>query len=220
VAPIVKAAQHGVRARTRIQDGRIEEVVEPRQGGPCVPAMVAAPKPHRQRHDGFTPKKQRKFFKALKKTGCLTDACRAAGISRNTVRRHRDKWPAFDHKVGGALAIASMELEMIAWKRATEGVEEKVYRDGRLVFTRIKPSDSILRLLLKGANPKKYGSAGFSRKRLRAWERKQIEEEVRAEIRAKRPTFEESMQMLDTRLRALGLRHGIPADWDAAGPDE
>jgi len=183
-------------------------------------AIVPAPRPHRQRHDGFTPKKQRKFLKALKKTGCLKDAARAAGISCNTVRRHRDKWQNFDEKVDVALAIASGELETIAWKRAVEGVEEKVIRDGKVAWIRIKPSDAILRLLMKGADPKKYGAAGFSRKRLRAWERKQIEEEVRAEIRAKRPTFEESMQMLDTRLRALGLRHGIPADWEPPEPGE
>jgi len=42
-----------------------------------------------------------------------------------------------------------------------------------------------------------------------------IEEEVRAEIRAKRPTFEEAIGMLDHRLRMLGLRHGIPADAEA-----
>jgi hypothetical protein len=192
----------------------------PGQAGDSAGALVPAPKPHRQRHDGFTPKKQRKFLKALKKTGCLKDAARAAGISCNTVRRHRDKWQNFDEKVDVALAIASGELEVIAWKRAVEGVEEKVIRDGKVAWIRIKPSDAILRLLLKGADPKKYGAAGFSRKRLRAWERKQIEEEVRAEIRAKRPTFEESMQMLDSRLRALGLRHGIPADWEPPEPGE
>jgi hypothetical protein len=192
-----------------------------RHDGPSTGSGCTEPvEPHRQRHDGFTPKKQRKFLKALKKTGCLSDAARAAGISRNTVRRHRDKWRDFDEKVDVALAMASGELEVIAWKRAVEGVEEKVIRDGKVAWVRIKPSDAMLRLLMKGANPKKYGSAGFSRKRLRAWERKQIEEEVRAEIRAKRPTFEESMQMLDTRLRSMGLRHGIPADWDAPEPDQ
>ena len=45
----------------------------------------------RPRHDGFTPAKQQKFFKALKKTGCIKDACRAAGISKTTVDRWRDE---------------------------------------------------------------------------------------------------------------------------------
>jgi hypothetical protein len=202
-------------ALRRAQDER-----EAGEEGPQLLAAAPAPKPHRQRHDGFTPKKQRKFFKALRKCGCLSDAARVAGISRNTVRRHRDKWPAFDRRVKGALAEAAGELDMIAWKRAVEGVPEIVIRDGKVAWIKIKPSDAILRLLMKGANPKKYGAAGFSRKRLRAWERKRIEEEVRAEIRAKRPTFEQAMQLLDVRLRSLGLRHGIPADWNPPEPAE
>ena len=129
-----------------------------------LPAERAA-KAYRPRHDGFTPARQRTFFKVLKKSGCITDACRACGISRNTVRRWRDRWTEFDEKVEAALAIASVELDMIAWKRATQGAEEKVYRDGRLVFTRVKPSDSMLRLLMQGANPGKYGRMGQTPKR-------------------------------------------------------
>jgi hypothetical protein len=172
------------------------------EDAPQLPA-AAAPKPHRVRHDGFTPKKQRKFLKALRKCGCLSDAARVAGVSRNTVRRHRDKWPAFDRKVADALATASGELDMIAWKRAVEGVPEIVIRDGKVAWIKIKPSDAILRLLMKGANPKKYGAAGFSRKRLRAWERKQIEQEVRAGIAARRPSFEQAMEVLDAKLDAF-----------------
>jgi hypothetical protein len=121
---------------------------------------VPAVKPHRQRHDGFTPKKQRKFFKALAKTGCLSDAARAAGISRNTVRRHRLKWPGFEEKVQAALGMAATDLDAIAWKRAVEGVPEVVIRDGKVAWIKIKPSDAILRLLLQGANPRKYGRTG------------------------------------------------------------
>jgi hypothetical protein len=121
---------------------------------------VPAVKPHRQRHDGFTPKKQRRFFKALGRTGCLSDAARKAGISRNTVRRHRIKWPDFEARVQAALAMAATELETIAWQRAVEGVPEVVIRGGKVAWIKIKPSDAILRLLLQGANPKKYGRTG------------------------------------------------------------
>lgn len=138
----------------------------------------------RPRHDGFTPAKQRKFFKALKKCGCIRDACRVAGISKTTVDRWRNKDELFDDKVEAACAIASVELDMIAWKRATEGTEEKVYRDGRLVFTRVKPSDAMLRLLMQGANPKKYGRTGQAprpkNKHLLKKLKKQAEREVAA----------------------------------------
>ena len=143
--------------------GRAGGALAFRGGAAREPAKAV--KPHRQRHDGFTPKKQRKFFRALRKCGCLSDAARVAGVSRNTVRRHRDKWPAFDRKVEGALAMASVDLDMIAWQRAVEGAPEIVIRDGKVASIRIKPSDSILRLLMQGANPEKYGRiGGFSRR--------------------------------------------------------
>lgn len=138
----------------------------------------------RPRHDGFTAAKQRKFFKTLKKSGCITDACRVAGISTTTVARWRDKDEVFDDKVEQACAIASVELDMIAWKRATEGAEEKVYRNGKLVYTRVKPSDAMLRLLMQGANPRKYGRTGQvpppKNKHLLKKLKQQAEREVRA----------------------------------------
>jgi hypothetical protein len=70
------------------------------------------------------------------------------------------KWPAFEAKVQAALGMAGTELETIAWQRAVEGVPEVVIRDGKVAWIKIKPSDAILRLLLQGANPKKYGRTG------------------------------------------------------------
>jgi hypothetical protein len=142
----------------------------------------------RPRHDGFTPAKQRKFFKALKKCGCVKDSCRAAGISKTTVDRWRDKDAAFDGKVAAARAMASAELDMIAWQRATQGCEEKIYRDGKLVSVRVKPSDAILRLLMQGANPEKYGRTGQrpppKDKALMKRLKKEAGREVRAAYRA------------------------------------
>ena len=154
--------------------------------GDIVPfAPKRAAKPYRPRHDGFTPAKQKIFFKVLKKSGCIEDACRACGISTNTVRRWRNRWADFDEKVHCALAIASVELDMIAYKRATEGAEEKVYRDGKLVSVKVKPSDSILRLLMQGANPGKYGRTGQMPKGAILRElKKQAEAEAREKYRA------------------------------------
>lgn len=156
------------------------------------------PKPLRQRHDGFTPKKQKKFFKALKKTGCLSDAARVAGISRNTVRRHRDKWPEFDARVIATLGMAATALDTIAWERATQGAEEKVYRDGKLVMTRVKPSDAMLRLLLQGANPRKYGRTGQMPK---AAVMDKLRKEARARLAATRPEMIATLQRLLAMLK-------------------
>lgn len=176
-----------------------------REGRDVVPFVPErADKAYRPRHDGFTPERQKKFFKTLRKTGCISDAARAAGISRNTVRRWRDRWEEFDGKVEAALAIASVDLDTVAWKRATEGAEEKVFREGRLVATRIKPSDSILRLIMQGANPGKYGRMGKMPKRALV---KKLRKEVEAEFRARMEVSEE--ELLDALLRqfdALGRR--------------
>lgn len=178
------------------------------------------PKPHRVRHDGFTPARKRKFFKTLRKTGCLSDSARVAGVSRETVRRHRDKWPDFAARVESELAAASGALEAIAWQRATVGAEEKIYRDGELAFVRVKPSDSILRLLLQGANPKKYGRTGrglqkAAEKKLREELRWEIQEEANAASEESRKSILDKLQRMQERERRRKLAEGY-----SEGPEE
>ena len=176
----------------------------------------------RPRQDGFTPARQRKFFKALKKTGCIRDACRAARISKTTVDRWRNKDAAFDAKVDAARAMASAELDMIAWKRATEGCEEKVYRDGKLVSVRVKPSDSILRLLMQGANPEKYGRTGQPQPEDKEL-MKRLKREAKREIRAayekgNREALEAKLVNLLGMLKRRRQKERLTAGW-TPGPD-
>ena len=103
--------------------------------------------------------------------------------------------------------MAGTDIELHAWERGVVGIEEPVIYHGEVVATRVKRSDAILRLLLQGAKPRKYGpNPGFTRKRLAKAERKRIEAEVRAERRARdqaRPTAAEVDAVLDTRLVAM-----------------
>ncbi|HYI64613.1 MAG TPA: hypothetical protein VEW71_06985 [Allosphingosinicella sp.] len=187
--------------------------------GSNVVAFPGSPKPPRRRHDGFTAAKQKKFFRALKKSGCLKDAAGAAGISTNTVRRHRDKWPEFDDKVESALAIASVELDMVAWKRATEGAQEKVYRNGELVFTRVKPSDMLLKMLVEGADPKKYGRGQTMPKRAVMKKlKKQADAEARARLRVGKPELIEEVVKLLAVLKRRRARERLAQGY-ALGPD-
>jgi len=176
----------------------------------------------RPRHDGFTPAKQQKFFKALRKTGCIRDACRAAGISKTTVDRWRNKDEVFDDKVEATLNLASVTLDTIAWKRATEGTEEKIYRDGRLVFTRLKPSDSILKLLMQGADPERYGRIGRMPRKDKHLEkklRKQIAREMKAaESEEARAALEGKLMGLIDMVRRRNARQKLAAGW-SPGPD-
>jgi predicted secreted Zn-dependent protease len=71
----------------------------------------------RARHDGFTAKKRRRFFATLAKTGCISDAAKAARISTTTVDRWRRKDERFARLCEAALERASAKIELLAWER-------------------------------------------------------------------------------------------------------
>ncbi|HTU11180.1 MAG TPA: hypothetical protein VMG08_09815 [Allosphingosinicella sp.] len=180
-----------------------------------VPAAPADPNPRRQRHDAFTEARKSVFLKALIKTGCLLDACRATGISAKTAYRHQDSDPRFAAHCRAALRMSATPLELSAWTRAVEGVERE-FACGGQVYTRRLYSDSLLRLLLQGSNPKKYGARpGFSRKRMATAERKYLRREIEAELRygtgkgAPERSFPEVVRSIMTKVEAIN-RHEAP----------
>lgn len=117
----------------------------------------------RLRIDGFTPERQKRFLETLRETGCVRDAARAAGVSRKTIDVTRRNFADFDALCRAARDLALPNLEAIAYRRATVGAAAKIVRKGKLFEVRVKPSDSMLRMLLAGAAPDKYGRfAGFA----------------------------------------------------------
>ncbi|MEA3044364.1 MAG: hypothetical protein QOH47_2202 [Sphingomonadales bacterium] len=162
----------------------------------------------RERHDAFTEARKSVFLRALVKTGCITDAAQATGISPRTIYRHQENDPDFFENCRAALRISGTPAEITAWKRAVEGVEQE-FACGGQVYVRRRYSDNLLRLLLQGSNPKKYGlHPGFKRKRILKHERKQMEREIRAELAEKQKpwNFEEAIEALGGALETLGLR--------------
>lgn len=134
------------------------------------------------RHNAFTDARKGLFLGALAKSGCILDACRALGISSRTVYRHQESDPVFAENIRTALAMSAAPMELAAYRRAVEGVEQP-FACGGEVHVRRHYSDGLLRLLLQGSNPRKYGpNPGFRRKRLLKHERKQMEREIRAEL--------------------------------------
>ena len=179
------------------------------------PPADAAPGGKRQRHDAFTDARKCTFLKALIKTGCLLDACRATGISAKTVYRHQESDKRFAENCRVALRMSEAPLELAAWKRAVEGVDREFACGGQVHVRRIY-SDSLLRLLLQGSNPKKYGQRpGFTRKRMAKAERKHLRREVEAELRfgkgkgAPERSFEEVCDSILTKIEAIE-RHDEP----------
>lgn len=170
----------------------------------------------RQRHDAFDGRRKSGFLKALGKYGCVLDACRKVGVSHQTVYNHQAKDPEFARNCELALRMAAVPIELSAWERAVVGVEEEVIQYGKVVGTKLKRSDSVMRLLLQGADRKKYGPRpSFTRKQLMAHEREEIERQVRAEL-TRLPNDEEVREALATRLAAFGARQSaerLAAGW-------
>ncbi|MDQ8755081.1 hypothetical protein RCO27_02460 [Sphingosinicella sp. LHD-64] len=144
----------------------IENIHEPGPGRALVPLP---------RRDGFTPKRQRRFLKALRKTGCVRDACRAAGISDSAAYKARKRDPGFRALWDAALSWAGSDIETFAWHLAVAGVEEEVWAYGRLVGVRRRTDPQLFRMLLQASNPARYGGRGYG-------SRKALEKRIRQEI--------------------------------------
>jgi hypothetical protein len=131
----------------------------------------ADPDAPRERHDAFNEVRRAKFLKALVKTGCIAEACRRTGTAPRTVYNHQQSDAAFLAYCTTAMRMAATPIEITAWGRAVDGVEETVVVGGRAV-TRTRYSEHLLRLLLQASDPKRFGrNPGFTPKHVRtgAW---------------------------------------------------
>ena len=157
----------------------------------------------RERIDGFSVEKEAVFLAELEKSGCVTDACRVADISKTSVTRHRRFRPAFDAACKLARVKARGPLEAIAWMRAVEGTPTKIIRGGKVVEERIKPSDAMLKTLMAAADPAKYGRGGGATPEQIAALRKELEDEREVEDEARK---EETVERLLRKMHALRRR--------------
>jgi hypothetical protein len=121
------------------------------------PDVPVAFLPVRARHDGFDAERRLLFLTALRQGATVLDACAMVGISNRTAYNHRNRDPAFAEAWRLARGACRLPLELVAYQRAVEGVEEQVWRHGKPSHVRTHYSDSLLRLLLAGEQPGKYG---------------------------------------------------------------
>ncbi len=103
----------------------------------------------RIRHDGWTQARTQRFLDTLAYTGCVRDAARVTGLSSQAGYRLKQRYPVFSTAWDEALNSAQAGLVAIAYRRAVEGRETVVMRNGVEYERRITPSDSLLALLLK-----------------------------------------------------------------------
>lgn len=146
------------RGRDRAFRKRFDEVVEQVRDGQALVRLLAPPRIG-ERHDGFTAEKRRKFFKALRKTGCMADAAKIAGVSTTTVKKWRDKDEEFARSFAAARSRAGSDIGTLAWERGVTGIEEPVWYYGKKVGTRLKRSDAVFRMLMIASDPARFGWA-------------------------------------------------------------
>jgi len=113
----------------------------------------------RPRHDGFSAERKHLFLVALRRGDSVLAACALVGISARTAYRHRERDPAFARDWDLARRMAKTPLELAAFERGVTGIEEPVYRYGKLSHTSRRLSDAALLKLLAAEQPEKYGRA-------------------------------------------------------------
>ena len=114
----------------------------------------------RVRHDGWTVERQEKFLKALAACGCITDACRAVGMSRESAHNlYNDPRAAgFRRAFDAALDCAMPVIESSAWERAAKGVARPIFYQGEQVGEYRHFDTRLTMFLLRYRRPHRYGA--------------------------------------------------------------
>ncbi len=100
--------------------------------------------------------KKAAFLKSYAGLGIITAAAQAVRVDRRTILNWRKRDRKFSAAFVEADAQASEVLETEARRRAVDGVEEPIIRDGQVVGTVRRYSDTLLIFLLKGRKPEMY----------------------------------------------------------------
>lgn len=178
-----------------------------------LPDFAPVPR-HYNRHDGWTPERQRGFIAALADSGSVKAAAHAVNMTPEgayLLRRHpqagefRKAWEA-------ALQLGVQRLEDVAMERALYGVEVPVYHFGAVVGTRRVYNDRLLMFLLRNRATRRFSADGWKGadaatrgklKRLKREWRAEWEAEQAAESRRE---SEEVLTAIDDKLELMRER--------------
>lgn len=112
----------------------------------------------RPRHDGWTAEKQEAFLQALAQSGCVTDACRVVGMSRESAYRlyNRESATGFRRGWDAALDCSLRLLEDEMWSRAIKGVPRPLFYQGEQVGEYRHFDERLAMFLLRFRRPYRY----------------------------------------------------------------
>jgi len=190
------------------------ETTRPRKRRGMLPAFAPVPRKY-NRHDGWTPERQRGFIEALADTGSVKAAAHAVNMTPEgayLLRRHPEA-EGFRKAWEAALALGVQRLEDVAMDRALNGVEVPVYHFGAVVGTRRVYNDRLLMFLLRNRAPKRFAADALNTgnastrsqlARLKKEWRREWEEELRARMEEEDA---EALRTLDAKLDAMQRRH-------------
>lgn len=123
--------------------------------------------PEQGRRDGWTGERMATFLEVLADTGIVSEACRAAGMSREGVYPLRNRDPVFAAAWRAAQAKARPVIADGLLERSITGTVEHYYRDGVLVGERRHYESwlglAVLKRLDKQAEEDRSGTALSSR---------------------------------------------------------
>ncbi|MFN4039243.1 MAG: hypothetical protein ACK4IB_07890 [Erythrobacter sp.] len=122
-----------------------------------LPAFTPVPRKC-QRHDGWTPERQREFIAALADTGSVEAACKAVDMAQRGAYELRRQPGAKGFRAAweAALQLGVQRIEDVVMDRALNGVEEPLYSYGKLVGTRRRYNDRLLMFILRNRAPERF----------------------------------------------------------------
>ena len=117
------------------------------------------PVPLRYRRDGWIPDKQLAFIEALAGCGCVEEAAKSVGMSRNAAYalRRRPEAQAFRLAWDAAMDCAVQRLADTAMARAIHGVPVPIFHRGEQVGERRHYNERLTTFLLRYRQPERYG---------------------------------------------------------------
>jgi len=122
--------------------------------------MTASPKlpARRPRHDGWTVERQTAFLKALSECGCVTDAARSVGMSKQSANKlyNRPSAAAFRRAYDAALDCSLRLVEDGVWSRAVKGVARPIFYKGEQVGEYRHFDERLTMFLLRYRRPHRY----------------------------------------------------------------
>ena len=133
---------------------------------PHAPLPDFTPVPRQcERHDGWTPRRQKLFIEALADYGSVRAACESIGLSTVGAYRLRRQPGAEEFAAAweAALAFGVKRIEDALMDRALNGVEVPVYSYGKLLGTRTVYNDRLGMFMLRNRAPHRFAAGGGAR---------------------------------------------------------